>query len=368
MKDYSNWMFLAIEQAKHGIGKVSPNPLVGAVILKNDELVASGYHRKYGDKHAEICAIESAIESGVDLEGCTMVVNLEPCSHEGKQPPCAPALIEAKFSKVVIGMEDPNPMVAGQGIQLLNDAGLDTVCGVLEYDCQWLNRFFSKHITEGIPYIVIKHAQTINGEIADFNGKSQWISSEESLKNVHKLRAEIDAVGIGKGTALIDNPTLTVRLVEGRNPYRILFDTNLTTPLDFNLFKDDERLRTIVLCGGQGMNARKLEILKTAGIIIEDCPLNDEYRIDIKEALKLIYKKHNIGSILIEGGNNLLNTFLKEKIADEYHTFIAPLLLAEGINAYQGEYVTKSLNDALKLKFRSVTKSGDDIYIISLKQ
>jgi diaminohydroxyphosphoribosylaminopyrimidine deaminase/5-amino-6-(5-phosphoribosylamino)uracil reductase len=361
-------MLMAINQAKQGIGKVSPNPLVGAVILKNDEFITSGYHRKYGDKHAEICAIESALESGVDLEGCTIVVNLEPCSHEGKQPPCAPAIIEAKFSKVVIGMQDPNPLVAGQGIQMLNDAGIETLSGVLEDECKWLNRFFSKHITEQIPYVIIKHAQSINGEIADFNGKSKWISCEKSLKNVHKLRAEVDAVGIGKGTALTDNPTLTVRLVEGRNPYRVLFDTNLTTPLDFNLFKDDERLRTIVLCSGQGLNTRKAEILKTAGIIIEDCPLNDEYRIDIKEALKLIYRKHNIGSILVEGGNNLLNTLLKEDIADEYHTFIAPLLLAEGINAYQGEYVTKSLDDSLKLKFRSVTKSGDDIYIISVKK
>lgn len=368
MNDFDNLMLMVISQAKNGIGRVSPNPLVGAVIVKDEEVVASGYHHKFGGKHAEIVAIESAIEAGVDLEGCSMVVNLEPCTHEGKQPPCAPALIEAKFSRVVIGMEDPNPIVAGQGIRMLNDAGIETVTGVLEDECKWLNRFFTKHITEQIPYVILKHAQTINGEIADFAGKSKWISCEESLNVVHKLRAEVDAVGIGKGTALIDNPTLTVRRVEGKNPYRILFDTNLTTPLDYNLFNDEHRMRTIVLCCKQKYNSRKTEILKTAGVIVEECPMNDEFRIDIKEAVKLIYKNHDIGSILIEGGSNLLNTFIKEDIADEYHTFIAPLIVAEGKNAFQGEYITKSLDDALKLKFKSVQKSGVDIYIISLKR
>ena len=361
-------MSMAIQQAKLGSGKVSPNPLVGAVILKNDELASTGFHKKFGDKHAEINAINSALENGIDTEGSTLIVNLEPCSHQGKQPPCVNAIIESGISKVVIGMTDPNPLVAGQGIKQLNDAGIETEVGVLEDECMWLNRFFIKHITEEMPYIIVKHAQSLNGAIADQYGKSKWISSEESLKNVHKLRAELDAVGIGKGTALTDNPSLTVRLVDGRNPYRILFDTNLATPLDFKLFKDDNRMRTIVLCGNQAQNSRKIDILKTAGVMIEECELNDEFRIDIESALKKLYKKYNIGSILIEGGNNLLNSFAKINIADEYHTFIAPMVVAEGTNAFQGEFVTPSLDNSLKLRFKNVSKSGDDIYLISLKR
>ena len=201
-------MSLALELAQKGEGKVSPNPKVGAVIVKNDEIIATGWHKEYGADHAEVDAFKNATQ---DCEGATLYVNIEPCSHAGKQPPCVDEIIKRKIAKVVIGIIDPNPLVSGMGVSILKNSGVDVKVGVLEEECIWMNRFFIKHILTREPYIAIKIAQSINGSIAAINGESRWISGEESRKLVHKMRGDFDAVLVGRTTAVKDNPELTVR-------------------------------------------------------------------------------------------------------------------------------------------------------------
>lgn len=231
-----SYIQLAIEIAKKGTGSVSPNPLVGCVIIKDNKIIGAGYHQKFGEEHAEINAINSSAES---VEGSTLYVNLEPCSHHGKTPPCVDRIIKEKIKRVVIGTLDVNPLVSGNGVKALKKAGVDVKVGVLENECIELNKFFFKYITSKLPYVTLKAAQTLDGMIADKNKNSEWISSKESIKYVHWLRASYDAVLFGSDTAKIDNPKLTVRMVEGRNPYRVVLDSKLSLKTDLYLFKNN---------------------------------------------------------------------------------------------------------------------------------
>lgn len=239
-----SYIQLTIEIAKKGEGSVSPNPLVGCVITKENRIIGAGYHQKFGEEHAEINAINSATES---LEGATLYVNLEPCSHQGKTPPCVDRIIEEKIKRVVIGTLDVNPLVSGNGVRKLKRAGIDVKVGVLEKECLELNKFFFKNIVKKIPYITLKAAQTLDGMIADKNHFSEWISSEASRKYVHTLRSKYDAVLIGANTAKIDDPKLTVRMVEGRNPYRIVLDSGLKLNPDLKLFRLNDDKKTILV-------------------------------------------------------------------------------------------------------------------------
>ena len=231
-----SYIQLAIEIAKKGTGSVSPNPLVGCVIIKDNKIIGAGYHQKFGEEHAEINAINSSAES---VEGSTLYVNLEPCRHHGKTPPCVDRIIKEKIKRVVIGTLDVNPLVSGNGVKALKKAGVDVKVGVLENECIELNKFFFKYITSKLPYVTLKAAQTLDGMIADKNKNSEWISSKESIKYVHWLRASYDAVLFGSDTAKIDNPKLTVRMVEGRNPYRVVLDSKLSLKTDLYLFKNN---------------------------------------------------------------------------------------------------------------------------------
>ena len=231
-----SYIQLAIEIAKKGAGSVSPNPLVGCVIIKDNKIIGAGYHQKFGEEHAEINAINSSAES---VEGSTLYVNLEPCRHHGKTTPCVDRIIKEKIKRVVIGTLDVNPLVSGNGVKALKKAGVDVKVGVLEKECFELNKFFFKYITSKLPYVTLKASQTLDGMIADKNKNSEWISSKESIKYVHWLRASYDAVLFGSDTAKIDNPKLTVRMVEGRNPYRVVLDSNLNLKTDLYLFKNN---------------------------------------------------------------------------------------------------------------------------------
>lgn len=357
-------MIRALQLAMLGSGYVSPNPRVGAVVLKNGRILAEGWHKEFGGNHAEIDAIEKL--SYDDCKGATIVVNLEPCSHHGKTPPCAPVLIEREFERVVVGMVDPNPEVAGKGIEFIRQAGIDVTVGVLEDDCKWLNRFFTKHITTGLPYVILKSAQTIDGCIATARGESKWITGEESRKRSHALRSEVDAVLIGKLTATIDNPQLTVRDVQGRNPMRIIFDTNLSLPLGINTFKDLERDNVIVCCKPEAMNLRKASTLKVAGVQVLPVELNDKGKINITSALYQLSEKYNISSILVEGGANIFSSFVESEMVDEYHIFIAPKIIGKGIHTFN-DFSLPKLADAPLLNIIAISKSGDDIHIIAGK-
>ena len=327
MNDES-YIKLTLELAKKGIGNVSPNPLVGAVIIKNEKIIGAGFHEKFGSNHAEVNAILNAKES---VEGSTLYVNLEPCSHFGKTPPCVNKIIESKIKRVVIGSLDPNPLVSGNGIKKLEEAGLEVKYGVLTQECAEVNKFFFKYITNGIPYVTLKVAQTIDAKIADNHFNSKWITSAESRTFVHGLRSEYDAVLVGKNTVIKDEPSLTVRHVEGRNPKRIILDSNLSLSLRHQVFNSTNLSEVIIITSKDSKSKeKKIKKFNELGIKILFCKTEKYGRISLKNALKKLAKE-NISSILVEGGSKVFSSFIKNKLFDELIVFVGPKLMGEGI-------------------------------------
>lgn len=358
MSDES-YIQLAIELAKKGNGKVSPNPLVGCVIVKDERIIAAGYHEKYGGPHAEVNAIESAKES---VENSTVYVNLEPCSHFGLTPPCADFLIEKKVKKVVIGTLDMNPLVSGKGIKKLKQAGIEVKVGVLENECANLNRFFFKYISKKMPYVTIKAAQTLDGKIADINGESKWISSLPSRRYVHTLRSYYDAVLVGAGTVLADNPSLTVRYVEGRNPKKIILDSKLSLKPDLRLLDQSETGKTIIVTSMENQKKeKKIKKFIDKGVMFLFVRENANGMLNLNETLRGLAKL-NIASILVEGGSNIYSSFIKKNLFDEMLIFIAPKLLGQGLCVVEGLGIN-SIRKSVKLKVQQVEKVGDDILV-----
>lgn len=357
-------MWKAIKLALKGSGYVSPNPRVGAVIVKNGEIIAEGYHSHFGGEHAEINAIKnSAIDS---FDDATLYVNLEPCSHQGKTPPCVNEIIERKFKRVVIGMVDPNPLVSGSGIKMLEEAGIDVKVGVLEQECKWLNRFFIKHITSGLPYVILKSAVSLDGFIATTNNESKWISSEESRRRVHILRSTCDAVLIGRKTAEKDNPSLTVRHINGRNPKRVLLDTNLISPLNLNLFTDEFRENTIVVCSESASQTAKAETLKSTGVSILTARLDKNNKIDLVDALLKLSNNHQISSVLVEGGSSIFSSFIHKNIFDELQIFISNKIFGNGIRLFN-DWEALTIDKAMYFKLKAISRSDTDIHLIALR-
>lgn len=358
-----SYIQLTIEIAKKGEGLVSPNPLVGCVITKDNKIIGAGYHQKYGENHAEINAINSATES---LEGSTLYVNLEPCSHYGKTPPCVDRIIQEKIKRVVIGTLDVNPLVSGSGVRKLKSAGIDVKVGVLEKECLELNKFFFKNITKKIPYVTLKAAQTLDGFIADKDDLSKWISSTSSRKYVHYLRAVYDSVLIGSDTARIDNPGLTVRTVEGRNPYRIILDSKLKLKTDLKLFKSNFDNKTILVTSNKNQHKKKkLEKFKDLGVEIIFTKENNLGRIDLKDLLKKLSKK-NIASVLVEGGSKIFSSFVKQNLFDDIYLFISPQILGKGIKTFSEISINK-ITHSIKLKIENSQTFGNDILLRLIK-
>ncbi|HCY74822.1 MAG TPA: bifunctional diaminohydroxyphosphoribosylaminopyrimidine deaminase/5-amino-6-(5-phosphoribosylamino)uracil reductase RibD [Ignavibacteriales bacterium] len=358
-----SYIQLAIEIAKKGEGSVSPNPLVGCVIVKNNRIIGAGYHQKYGEDHAEINAINSSSES---LEGSTLYVNLEPCSHYGKTPPCVERIIKEKIKRVVIGTLDINPLVSGNGVKALKKAGVEVKVGVLEKECIELNKFFFRYITTKLPYITLKAAQTLDGLIADFNNRSDWISSSESRKYVHWLRSRYDAVLIGFETAKKDNPKLTVRLTEGRSPYRVVLDSNLSLKSDLNLFNHNSDNKTIVIASEQSRSKiKKINQLKKSGVTLLFAKSDNDGRLKLKSVIKELSDLQII-SVLVEGGSKIYSSFIKQNLFDDIYLFVSPKILGSGLKTFS-EIGSKKLSDALKLSIRNSQKLGDDILIELVK-
>jgi diaminohydroxyphosphoribosylaminopyrimidine deaminase / 5-amino-6-(5-phosphoribosylamino)uracil reductase len=338
-----------IELAKRGTGFVSPNPLVGCVLLKDRKIVADGYHKKFGEEHAEKIAIKKAINEGISLQDCELYVNLEPCTHYGKTPPCTDLILNNKIPKVNIGILDPNPLVNGNGVKILKSKGIKVKSGILSDECNELNKFFIKTITKGLPYITLKIAKSADGYIADNTGKSKWISSIKSREYVHKLRNEYDAVLIGRKTLEKDNPELTVRHIKGRNPYRIIIDSKLKSSLKFKVFQDKFKNKTIIITSCVDEN--KLKIFNDAGIkVIKVKPKGN--KILLKSGLRQLTKL-GISSILIEGGAITANEFLSQNLADELYIFTSPKLLKSGIKFLNenNQNNLKYFNEVNSLKF-----------------
>lgn len=353
-----SYILLALEIAKKGIGEVSPNPLVGCILVKNDRIIGAGYHHKFGANHAEINAIENAKES---VDGSTLFVNLEPCSHYGKTPPCVDQIIEKKIKRVVIGTLDMNPLVSGNGVKKLKSAGIDVKVGVLENDCVNLNKFFFKYITSKTPYVSLKAAQTLDGRIADSKGGSQWITSMQSRKFVHKLRANYDAVLVGAGTVAKDDPSLTVRLTDGRNPRRIILDSTLSLKIDKKLFIRNSDRKTILITSKNNKEKRKVKKLETLGVHVLFAKTDKDGNLNLKNVLKEL-AKNNIASVLVEGGSRVFSSFVRSGYYDDIFLFISPKIIGEGIPVV-GNIGIKDIKRTLNVKIKSYDLIGDDLLL-----
>ena len=317
------FMKKAIDLAIKGTGFASPNPLVGALIVKNDQIIGQGYHECFGKNHAEINAIQNSKD---DILNSTMYVTLEPCSHFGKTPPCAEAIAKSGIKKVVIGLKDPNPLVSGSGIKTLKNAGIEVVTGVLEDKCKKLNEVFIKYIEEKTPFVTLKYAMTLDGKISTYTGDSRWISNAKSREYVHELRHKNSAIMVGIGTVLNDDPSLNTRLDIDKplDPIRIIVDTSGRIPLDSKVLNLESRARTI-LATTKLIDKDKLTELKNKNISVIICPLL-ENQVDLNFLLESLKKDH-IDSILLEGGSELNFNMLKESLVDKVITFIAPKII-----------------------------------------
>ena len=300
------FMARAIELAKQGQGNVSPNPLVGCILVIEGNIIAEGFHEKFGGPHAEVMAIRNAIKDPLDS---IAYINLEPCCITGKTPPCTSALIENGISEVYIGMMDPNPQVNGKGIEVLKKAGIIVHTGVLENECTQLNKAFNKWMTFGIPWVILKVAQSSDGYMGIDSDTSVWLTGEESKIHTHKLRSEVDAVMIGRQTALIDDPALTVREVRGRNPIRIVLDTNRTLPLSLKIF-NDRKAETISLCSDKRFKVSRTHFCQYLPVKEQNRKLSP---LHILKALGDI----GITSILIESGQKVLQSFIDTDTIDQ---------------------------------------------------
>ena len=351
------YMKRALRLALKGEAWVSPNPMVGAVIVKKDRIIGEGYHQKFGGNHAEINAINRATEP---IKGATIYINLEPCTHYGKTPPCIESITAAKPARVVIGTPDPNPMVAGKGIEALKRHGIKTTVGVLEESCKELNERFFKFMQTGIPFVTLKFAQSIDGRIATASGHSRWISSEQSLAFAHALRSHHDAVLIGSGTLLKDDPELTVRLIKGRNPLRVVVDSHLHISPDARILKDQVKAKTIVATTIHASRDKRAR-LTDLGIEVMAVDTDKDRRVDLTRLLFELGKR-NISSVLVEGGAAIITSMLMEQLPDRVVIIIAPKIVGKGLAAI-GDLGIKSINESLRLAYRKVRRLGDDLII-----
>ena len=349
------FMRRALRLAQKGAGSVSPNPLVGALIVKDGRITGEGWHRRCGENHAEINAIQSATEA---IEGATFYVTLEPCSHHGRTPPCVDALVANRPARVVIGTTDPNPLVSGNGIEILRQAGIQTDVGILEKECVEINRFFFKYIRTGLPYVTLKFAQTLDGRIAASSGDSRWISSPKSLRFSHQLRAVHDAVLVGAGTVVKDNPKLTCRLVHGRDPIRIVLDSDLSLSLDAEILSDGKK--TLVACIDSASKKKKRALEKN-GVEVLTVKKDSKGRVSLGDLLRELGGKE-ISSVLVEGGAGVATAFLEAHLVDRLLVIVAPKIVGTGINAV-GNLGIKKIGDALTFSFGKIRRMGDDLIV-----
>lgn len=361
MKTDRDYMQLALDLAASAKGNTNPNPLVGAVIVKDGVILGTGLHRKAGEPHAEVHAFRMA---GEQAQGATLYVTLEPCSHFGKTPPCANLVKESKVARVVVAMEDPNPSVAGRGIQLLREAGIEVEVGLLEQQARKVNERFIHNMLTERPFVVSKFAMTLDGKIAAHNGHSQWITSEEARKDVHEIRHEVDGILVGINTVLKDNPKLTTRLEQkiGRNPIRVVLDRQLQTPLDAHIAQTTEA-RTVIVTAFDAPEEKAIALEKQGVAIIRVA--NNESGLDIEATLKALYH-FGITHLLVEGGGAVNASFLRSGFIDQYIVYVAPKVLggAHSITPFTGEDVD-SIDLAAQLQFEDVTQIGPDLRIIA---
>jgi diaminohydroxyphosphoribosylaminopyrimidine deaminase/5-amino-6-(5-phosphoribosylamino)uracil reductase len=354
------FMRLALQEARKGLGKTSPNPCVGAVVAKGGRLIAKGYHRKAGMPHAEVNALALA---GSEARGATLYVTLEPCNHTGRTPPCTASILAAGISRVVVGMNDPNPLVNGGGNTYLADRGVAVTVGVLEAECCRLNRPFIKHATTGLPWVIMKAGLSVDGRIATGSGHSNWVTCDDSRQHVHRLRHQVDAILVGSGTALADDPSLTTRLPgrKGRDPLRIVLDGRLRFSPEGRMLQLDSAAPTWIFCGPTA-DPDRWRKLTAAGATVKMVATDVVGRLDLREILREL-GRHGITSLLVEGGGRIHAAFLKQDLYDQANLFIAPIFVgADGLPVV-GELGLKRIGEGKKFRPEKVRRFGCDIMI-----
>lgn len=353
------YMRLAMQLAGNAIGRTSPNPLVGAVIVKDNRVVGCGWHRKAGTPHAEVHALNQA---GELAQGADVYVTLEPCAHYGKTPPCAKALVEAKVKNVYGGLLDVNPKVAGKGFKILEDAGIHVEYGFLQDELRKQNEVFFKWIEHKKPFVVLKAAMTLDGKIATATGQSKWITNETSRAYGYKLRDIYDGIMVGINTVIEDNPMLTARVDGGKNPIRIVVDSSLKIDINANVVQD-KSAKTIIATTDKADKDKILKLqAQDVDVIVVDKDEND--KVDIEKLLDILGQK-NICSILVEGGATLNGSFVAKKLVDKVYFFIAPKIIGgkEAKTPVAGTGIL-NLQEALTLKDIQIEKLEEDILII----
>jgi len=350
------YMRRALVLARKGIGKTGPNPAVGCVIVRDGVIVGEGWHKRAGTPHAEVHALAGAGEMARDAD---VYVTLEPCAHFGKTPPCAEALVAAGVGRVFAGMVDPNPRVSGRGLARLAAAGIGVVSGILEDDCREVNEPFIKHVTTGLPFVVLKSALTMDGKSATSIGDARWITNERSRRFVHKLRLQVDAIMVGVGTVIADDPELTCRIPGGKDPLRVLVDSTLRVPLNARLFHLKSGAKTLV--AAISGNYAKIAGIRDLGADVLICREKDG-RVDLHD-LMFRLGAMNVQSLLLEGGSTLAGEALRLGLIDKALIFYAPKLLGgEGPGLFAGSGVER-MEDAIRLKKVTIARFGEDILI-----
>jgi len=356
------YMRLALRLAKKGMGRTSPNPLVGAIVVKGKTIVGRGYHHRAGEPHAEVLALRQA---GRKARGATLYLNLEPCAHFGKTPPCTQAILAAGIRRVVAGMKDPNPVVSGRGIKQLRRGGVTVDVGILREECQELNGPFSKFITTGNPFVTLKAAISLDGKVATRSGDSRWVSSQASRNYVHRLRQAMDAVMVGIGTVLKDDPLLTVRLPGGKKPHqplRVVVDSRLRIPLHSQLVRTARFYPTLVATTRAASSSRR-KWLAQANVEVLILENNAQGHVSLKALMKELARR-SVVSVLLEGGSTLTASAVREEVVDRLLFFLAPKIIggerAPGVVG--GEGILR-LKDAKRVKILKVRRMGPDFLI-----
>ncbi|MBU4440602.1 MAG: bifunctional diaminohydroxyphosphoribosylaminopyrimidine deaminase/5-amino-6-(5-phosphoribosylamino)uracil reductase RibD [Firmicutes bacterium] len=362
VENHQKYMDLAIELAKKGRGQVNPNPLVGAVIVKDDVIIGSGYHEEYGGLHAERQALAACTQS---VSGATLYVTLEPCCHFGKTPPCTEAIIENKISRVVIGATDPNPLVSGKGLEILRQHGITVITGVREAACQEMNAIFFHYIKNKTPYVLMKYAMTLDGKIATRTGKSQWITGEQARAAVHQTRNEFAGIMVGVNTILQDDPQLTCRIEGGRSPQRIICDTHLRTPLSAQVVTTARKIPTyLATCCRDQNKIKRFEIMGCKVLVVSKAGEHLNLQ-DLMAQLGAL----GIDSILLEGGGTLNYSALKNGIINKLQVYLAPKIFggAAAKTPVEGPGVEDPA-EAFQFTDRKIKIFGDDICLEYVKR
>ncbi len=367
MSDYDDldlgFMRLAIKEARKGLGKTSPNPCVGAVVVKKGRLIGKGYHRRAGMPHAEVNALAMA---GRDAHGATLYVTLEPCNHTGRTPPCTEKILAAGISRVVVGMKDPNPLVNGSGNDYLSSQGVSVAAGLLVDECRQLNRPFIKHVTTGLPWVIMKAGLSVDGRIATRTGQSSWVTCEDSRRHVHRLRNQVDAILIGSGTALADDPSLTTRLVgrPGRDPLRVVLDSSLQISAKARMIRLQSKASTWIFCGPGADPVRRRQLVE-AGAVVKVVGNNPAGGLDLVAVLEELGRSQ-INSLLVEGGGKIHAAFLEQGLYDQVNLFIAPIFIGgEGIPVV-AELGLDRIDEGKRFRMVKTRRFGSDVMIEGL--